>query len=656
MKIGVFICHCGNNISATVDVEQVAQHALTLPGVVCAHTIPHACSEPGQQLIKKNIQEKGLNRIVIGACSPRVHEATFKRVLAQAGLNPYLLEFANLREQCSWVHEDRQLATGKAIDLIDMAVNKAARLEPLTSSKVDVNKRTLVIGGGIAGIQAALDIADSGHEVALVEKTPTIGGNMARMDKVFPTLDCSACILTPKMVEVASHPNVTLYTYSEVEQVSGFVGNFKVKIRKKARLVDMEKCTGCGSCTLKCPVKAPSEFNMGLDNRGAIYIPFPQAVPHIPVIDKTVCSYILKKKCGLCQKICPTGAIAFEQQDELTEEEFGAIIVATGYELMDWTVYGEYGYGKYKDVITSMQYERILSSSGPTGGHIKRLSDGREPEVVAIIACVGSRDAARGRPYCSSVCCMYSAKYAMLTREHLPNAQVYIFYMDIRACSKMYEEFVQRAQEKYGANYVRGRVSKIFERNGRMVLQGADTLLGQSVELEADLVVLAVGITGTQSTIELAKKLNISHDEYGFLTENHPKLRPVESSTAGIFIAGACQSPKDIPLSVAQASSAASKVLGLISHDKLETSPLVAEVTILKCVGCFRCLSVCPFSAIEEQVLRDGTKVAQVNPALCQGCGLCSATCPPAAIALRGFTDDQLISQMESLCQLNPEL
>ncbi len=654
MKIGVFICHCGNNISAAVGVELVARHALRLPGVVCAHTIHHACSEPGQLLIQKCIREKGLNRVVIGACSPRVHEATFQRVLVQAGLNPYLLELANLREQCSWVHEDREAATRKAIDLIDMAVGKVARLQPLLSSKVDVNKRTLVIGGGIAGIQAALDVADSGHEVVLVERTPTIGGNMARMDKVFPTLDCSACILTPKMVELATHPNITLHTYSEVEQVSGFVGNFKVQIRKKARLVDMEKCTGCGACTLKCPIKAPAEFNLGLDKRGAVYIPFPQAVPHIPVIDKSICTYVLKKKCGLCQKICPTDAIAFEQQDEVLEEEFGAIIVATGYELMDWTVYGEYGHGKYKDVITSLQYERILSASGPTGGHIRRPSDGKEPEVIAIIACVGSRDAAHGRPYCSSVCCMYSAKYAMLTREHLPNSRVYIFYMDIRAYSKMYEEFVQRAQEKYGANYVRGRVSKVFERNGRLVLQGADTLLGQPVELEADLVVLAVGITGTASTIALAKKLNISHDEYGFLTESHPKLRPVESSTPGIFIAGACQSPKDIPLTVAQASSAASKVLGLISHDKLETSPLVAEVNIRRCVGCFRCLDVCPFSAIEEQVLRDGSKVARVNPALCQGCGLCSAICPPAAIALSGFTDDQLISQMEGLCSQNP--
>jgi heterodisulfide reductase subunit A len=656
MKIGVFVCHCGNNIAGTVDVEQVAQFALTLPGVVCAHTIHHACSEPGQQLIQRTIREKGLTRVVIGACSPRVHEATFQRTVSTVGLNKYLLEIANLREQCSWIHEDRSVATRKAMDLIAMAVYKVTRQQSLIASKVGVNRRTLVIGGGIAGIQVALDIANSGYEVVLLEREPSIGGNMARMDKVFPTLDCSACILTPKMVEVASHPLIKLYTYSEVDDVSGFVGNFKVKIRKKARLIDTEKCTGCGVCTLKCPIKVPSEFNLGLDKRGAVYIPFPQAVPHIPVIDKAHCTYVLKGKCGLCQKECPTGAISYKQQDEVVEEEFGAIVAATGYELMDWTVYGEYGHGKYKDVISSLQYERLLSASGPTGGHLVRPSDGKEPEIVAVIACVGSRDEKLGRPYCSSVCCMYTAKYAMLTREHLPDSRVYIFYMDVRATGKLYEEFVRRAQEKYGANYVRGRVSKVFKRNGRLVLQGADTLLGQPVELEADLVVLAVGITAASSTVELAKKLNISHDEYGFLTESHPKLRPVESSTPGIYIAGACQGPKDIPLTVAQASSAASKVLTLISHDELETSPLVAEVNSRRCVGCFRCMEVCPFSAIEEEVLRDGTKVAKVNPAVCQGCGLCNATCLPAAISLKGFTDDQLISEVEALCSLNPAL
>ncbi len=652
MKIGVFICHCGNNIAATVDVEKVAEYALSLPEVVCAVTIEHACSEPGQNIIRQAIEQKGLDRVVIGACSPRIHETTFRKLVAASGLNQYLLEIANLREQCSWVHEDIISATIKAKELIGMAVAKVTRQQALTSGKVGVNQRTLVIGGGIAGIQAALDIAEAGYEVVLVERSPSIGGNMARMDKVFPTFDCSACILSPKMVEAAGHPLITLQTYSEIESVSGFIGNFTVNIRQKARLIDTKKCTGCGACTLKCPVKIPSEFNLGLDKCGAVYIPFPQAVPHIPVIDKEHCRYVLNGKCGLCQKICPTGAIDYEQEDELHEEEFGAIVVATGYKQVDWKPYTEYGHGKYPDVITSLQYERLLSASGPTGGRLKCISDGREPEVVAIIACVGSRDELLGRPYCSSVCCMYSAKYAILTHEHLPDTKVYIFYMDIRATGKMYEEFVRRAQEKYDARYVRGRVSKIYKKGGRLILQGVDTILGQSVELEADLVVLAAGITSSSGAIKLAKKLNITHDQYGFFTESHPKLRPVESSTPGIFIAGACQAPKDIPLTVAQASSAASKVVALIGHEELETSPMVAEVNMRRCVGCFRCQEVCPLSAIQEETLRDGTKVAKVNAAVCQGCGVCNATCLPGAISLKGFTDDELLAEVKSLCDV----
>ena len=654
MRIGVFICHCGNNIAATVDVEQVAAAIAKLPGVVVATTIHHACSEGGQRTIRQAIKEQGLTRVVVAACSPRVHEATFKRAVESAGLNPYLLEIANIREQCSWIHDDREQATIKATRLVGMAVARARRLESLTPGRVRVNKKTLVIGGGIAGIQAALDLADGGHKVVLVERQPSIGGNMARMDKIFPTLDCSSCVLSPKMVEVARHPNIELYTYAEIEQVSGFVGNFKVTIRRRARFVDLKKCTGCGACSIKCPIKAPSEFNLQMDKRPAVYTPFPQAIPQAPVIDKTRCTYLLKGKCGLCRKICPSEAIDYEQQDQLLEQEFGAIIVATGYSLVDWkSLYGEYGYGRYPDVISSLQYERLMSASGPTGGCIRRPSDGREPRNIVIIACVGSRDPARGRPYCSSVCCMYSAKYAILTKEHIPEAQVMIFYMDIRATGKMYEEFVLRAREQYAAQYIRGRVSEIFQKQDKLIVRGSDTLLGRPVEVAADLVVLAVGIDSAPDAKELAKKLNISHDEYGFFTESHPKLRPVESSIAGIFIAGACQAPKDIPMTVAQASSAASKVMDLLSRDELQTSPLIAEIDVRRCVGCMRCLKVCPFQAISEQTLRDGRKVAQVQAALCQGCGLCSATCLPGAIYSKGFSDDQLIGAIEALCRSN---
>ncbi len=651
MRIGVFICQCGNNIAGMVDVEQVAKTIAQLPGVVVTDTVESFCSEKGQRVIQQAIKEKNLNRVVIASCSPRVHEETFKRAVAEAGLNPYLLEIANIREQCSWIHENREEATLKALRLVGMAVAKVRRLESLEPGRVPVDKKALVIGGGIAGIQAALDIADSGHEVTLVERKSTIGGNMARMDKIFPTLDCSACILAPKMVDAARHPKITLLTYSEIEEVGGFVGNFKVKIRRKARFVDAEKCTGCGECAIKCPTKIPSEFNMGMNKHGAVYIPFPQAIPQVPVIDKKNCVYLLKGKCGLCKKICPVDAIDYTQKDEVVEAEFGAIVVATGYDLVNWKVYGEYGYGAYPDIVSSLQFERLLSASGPTGGHILRPSDGNEPKNIVFVACVGSRDPARGRPYCSTVCCMYTAKDAMLIKEHIPDAQVTIFYMDVRATGKMYEEFILRAKEQYAARYIRGRVSEIFPEDDKLIVRGADTLLGVPVQVEADLVVLAVGFDSAKGARKLAKKLNIAHDEYGFFTESHPKLRPVESSSAGIFIAGACQAPKDIPFSVSQASSTASKAIGLICKDQLRTSPLTALVNTRRCVGCMRCLKVCPFGAIEEQTLRDGSKVANVIAAVCQGCGLCGATCLPGAISCRGFTDDQLIGEIEALCR-----
>ncbi len=1124
MRIGVFICHCGNNIAATVDVEKVSTALLELPDVVFSATIQYTCSDAGQKLIRKVIKDKKLTQAVVASCSPLVHENTFRRTVAKAGLNPYSFEMANIREHCSWIHEDKQLATSKAYEIVKTAIYKVAKDEKLYASRSQVNRRALIIGGGITGIQAALDIADGGREVILVEREPSIGGNMAKMDKVFPTLDCSACILAPKMVEVHQKEKVKLYTYTEVESVSGYIGNFKVKLRRKARYVDEAACTGCGECSKVCPVNLPDEFNEGLGQRKAVYIPFPQAVPKVATIDKrgkapcraacpigsrtqgyisliaedrfdealqviaednpfpAICGRIcqhpcednckrsdvdeplaiaalkraavdyaekpyikpkpetlkeekiaiigggpagltaaetlaeqgyritlfeaqpvlggmmrlgipayrlpreildkeiqaiidlgvevktntklgknitidglfkdgykavflgigaqkgrslgidgeslkgvypaldflreinlghkvklgdkvavigggntaidtartvwrmgaesvtilyrrtkqempavdaeieeaekegiiikylaaptkligddagklthiecikmelgapdasgrrrpipidgsefiiaadtilpaigqsvdadsyensdikvkrgllqadkitlatnipgvfaggdvtsgpatvtdaiwagkaaavsidryikgedltenrdtdklkaLKKEdiklentlpvlqrqpistiplkdrnknfaeveqglsrkaaiaeagrclscagcgeCRACEKICEANCIDHRAADKIIETDAGGIVVATGFGLLDWKKpYGEYGHGKYKDVITALQYERLLSASGPKGGHVVRPSDGKEPKTIAFICCVGSREGAKVRPYCSAVCCMYTAKQAILTKEHIPDAQVFAFNMDVQIGGKNYAQFIDRAKETYGIKYVRGRVSKMFNRNGRVVLRAADTLLGMPVELEADLVVLAVGIDSAPGALDLAKRLNISHDVYGFFNESHPKLRPVESSTMGIYLAGACQGPKDIPTSVAQASSVSSKVLGLLSKDYLETSPMVAEVNIRRCIGCFRCQEVCPFNAIEEQIMRDGSKLAKVNPATCQGCGLCNATCLPAAVSLKGFTDDQLLREVDALCNLELSL
>ncbi|MFC1963475.1 FAD-dependent oxidoreductase [Chloroflexota bacterium] len=657
-RIGVFVCHCGSNIASTVDIEKVVEAARGMPLVHFASDNKYTCSELGQSSIREAIKEQKLDRVVIASCSPRMHESTFQRTVATAGLNPYLLEIANIREHCSWVHTNRDEATTKAIDLIKMAVAKVAHHEPLFPKEVSLTKRALVIGGGVTGIQAALDIAAAGYEVVLVEREPSIGGRMSQLDKTFPTLDCSACILTPKMVEASQHSKITLLAYSEVQNVRGFVGNFEVDILKKAKRVNHKKCTGCGTCWQKCPEKLPSEFDLGLGKRTAIYIPFAQAVPNKPVIDWEHCryrSYLAweqtsdgKKlpQCRVCEKICPTGSIDWGSKDEVITEKFGAIVVATGYKTFDHSVYGEYGGGRYPDVISGLELERLMNASGPTEGEVLRPSDGTHPKTVVFVSCVGSRDDHVGRPYCSKICCMYIAKHAIMLREHDPEVQSYVFYIDIRAGGKDYEEFVRRAQEEAGTIYLRGRVSQIYQDGNKLRVLGEDSLIGRPVEIAADLVVLATGVEPSTSVAELAQKLNISYDNYNFLVEAHPKLRPVETHTDGIFLAGACVGPRDIPESVAQGSAAAAKAIGLLSQDNLSTNPLTAIINPAKCVGCFACKEVCPFNAPEAQVTRDGRNVLVINESLCKGCGLCVVACRPGAINLRGFTNQQLLSEV----------
>ncbi len=661
-RIGVFICHCGTNIAGSVDINAVVEAAKKMPMVVYAAENKYNCSEPGQAMIREAIIEQKLNRVVVAACSPRMHENTFRKTVASAGLNPYLMEIANIREHCSWVHGDgKEGATQKAIELVGMAVAKVARHEKLFPRQLAITKRALVIGGGISGIQAALDIANTGHKVVLVEREPTIGGRMAQLDKTFPTLDCSSCILTPKMVEVAQHPNITLLTSAEVKEIKGFVGNFEVSILQKSRKVDHVKCTGCGICWQKCPEKVPSEFDLGLGKRPAIYIPFPQAVPPKPVIDMEHCRYqkylqfVAEGKegkpppqCRICEKLCPVKAVDWEQEDEVLTDKFGAIVVATGYQPFDPAIYTELGYGKFPDVITGLQLERMMSASGPASGEVTRPSSGEHPKDVVFLTCVGSRDEQRGRSYCSKVCCMYIAKHAIMLKEHYPDVQCYVFYMDVRAVSKDYEEFYKRAQES-GAVYIRGKVSRIREEDGRLVVRGEDTLLGEMVEIPADLVVLAIGMEHSPGAAELAQSLKVSYDVNELFIEAHPKLRPVETMSDGVLVAGACVGPRDIPESVASGSAAAAKVAALFSQDYLTTDPLVAAVDQLKCGGCLLCVKVCPFKAIDTQVLRDGRTVAVVNESLCKGCGLCVASCRFGAANLRGFSQQQLLAEVTSL-------
>ncbi len=659
-KIGVFVCWCGSNIAATVDVAEVVQAVKTQPGVAFATDYQYMCSEAGQSIIKNAIKEHDLTGIVVCSCSPRMHEATFRKTAQAAGLNPYMVEIANIREHCSWIHKDKNEATQKAIILANAAVAKVNLNAPLVQGESSVTKRALVIGGGIAGIQTALDIAEAGYEVDIVEKEPTIGGKMAQLDKTFPTLDCSACILTPKMVDVAANENITLYTYSEVEQVKGFVGNFSVTIKKKARYVKEDLCTGCGECMSKCPSKkGKDEFNCGLNNRTAINIPFAQAIPNVAYIDAEQCIKFKTGKCGLCEKTCSANAIDYNQKDEIIEREYGAIVMATGYEPIKLDKFDEYQYSKHPDVITSLELERIMNAAGPTGGTLLKMSDKEHPHSVTFIQCVGSRDiSGRGKPYCSKICCMYTAKHAMLIRDKYPDVEVNVFYIDVRTPGKNFDEFYRRAVEEYGVNYIKGQVGKVYEKDGHLVVQAVDLIANKQLVLDTDMVVLATAIEPSKTARDLASMLTASIDTNDFITEAHPKLRPVESPTAGIFLSGVCQGPKDIPETVSQAGAAAAKVIGLLAKDKLLTNPCVAHSDELLCNGCSQCEKVCPYGAISyidkevnDHGVRETRRVAQVNEALCQGCGACTVTCPSGAMDLKGFTNRQIMAEVDAICK-----
>lgn len=662
-RIGVFICHCGTNIAATVDVKAVAEALSHEPGVVFATDYQYMCSESGQSILRNAIKEYKLTGAVICSCSPRMHEATFRRAASMEGLNPYMVEIANIREQDSWIHKDMKEATEKAVILGRAAIAKVHLNAPLTAGESPVTKRALVIGGGIAGIQTALDIAEAGFEVDIVEKQPTIGGKMAQLDKTFPTLDCAACILTPKMVDAAQNEKIKIFSYSEVAEVKGFVGNFRVKIRRKPRYVDETKCTGCGLCTEKCPQKkVPNEFNMGLDTRHAVYIPFAQAVPKVATIDPDYCMMLKTGKCGICQKVCTAGAINYKQTEEIVEREYGAIVAATGFNPIKPTAYNEFGYATCADVVTSLEFERLMNAAGPTAGTLLRPSDRTHPHTLVFVQCVGSRCDAenkKGKTYCSKICCMYTAKHAMLVREKYPDTEVYVFYIDVRTPGKNFDEFYRRAVEQYGVHYIKGMVGKVVEEGGKLKVQASDLLSGEQLHIDADMVVLATAVEPDKSARSVATMLTASMDTNDFFTEAHPKLRPVESPTAGIFLSGMCQGPKDIPETVSQASACAAKVIGLLAKDKLTCNPCVAHSDEMLCNGCSSCEKVCPYGAItySDKEFRGPNRttlvrrVATVNEAVCQGCGACTVACPSGAMDLKGFSNRQIMAEVDAICK-----
>jgi heterodisulfide reductase subunit A len=644
-KIGVYICHCGTNIAATVDCKELARFCSTLPGVKVARDYRYLCSDPGQDLIKRDIRELSIDRVVVAACSPRMHEITFRNALSSEGLNPYFLNIANIREQCSWVHKLREEATEKAKQLLRAAVARVLRQEALTARKVEIKPSVLVVGAGIAGIQAALTIANEGMKVYLVEKAPYIGGHMAQLDKTFPTLDCASCIFTPKTVEVARSKNIELLVCSEVEEVKGYVGNFTVTIKRHPTFVDYSRCTGCGDCMEACVLKkgVPSEFEEGMARRKAIYIAFPQAIPLKAVVDNETCLLLSKGKCKkTCVEACQAEAIHFDQKEEIIEKEVGSIIITTGYDLFDPHLLPQYGYEIDENVITNLQFERLASPSGPTQGEVL-LKDGTVPKGIAFLHCIGSRDE-NANLYCSRVCCMASMKQAHLAKEKT-GAEIYEFYIDINAFGKGYQEFYKRVREE-GIYFIRGKGSEIFKRDGRLVVAAEDTLLGTPVEISVDMVVLGTGLTARRGAERVAQIFGISQSADGFFMEAHPKLRPVSTNVDGIFLAGCCQGPKDIPDTVAQASAAAAEAITLAAKGQIEVEPTTAVIDSALCAGCKLCIEICPYSAID---FIDAKGISVVNEALCKGCGACTAICPNKAARQNHFTQDQVLSEMEGL-------
>jgi heterodisulfide reductase subunit A len=652
MRIGVYVCECGKNISATVDVEKVVDYAKSLPNVASSRVYKYMCADPGQELIKKDIEELKLDRVIVAACSPRMHEPTFRAAIEDKGLNPYTLEIVNIREQVSWVHDDKKKGTKKAKSLVKSSVMRSALMEPLDRKKVGVTHKALVIGAGIAGIQAALDIAGSGYQVTLVEKSSSIGGNMAKLDKTFPTLDCSACILSPKMVEVGRNPNITLIANAEVEEVDGYVGNFKVKIKKKPRYVIEEKCTMCDDCVAVCPVIAHDEYNENLSPRKAIYIAFPQAIPASYIINPDDCLGIDPLICSKCKDVCGPEAIDFDMKPEIIEDEFGAIVIATGFETYPIENLGEYGQGNVPDVITGLEFERLISPGGPSAGDLRRPSDGKLVKNVVFIHCAGSRDPAKHLPYCSKICCMYSTKQALMFKHEVRDGTAVNFYIDIRTGGKDYEEFYQRAAEEAKVVYIRGKVSELIQDGDEILVKGVNTLTAETVELHADLVVLATGIIPSQGTKDIASVLRLSLGINGFIKEAHPKLKPVETSITGVFVAGCATGPKDIPETVSQAGRAAVRACNIIAQDEIEVEATIAHVDEILCRGCGVCVETCPYSAItliDTKRFGNEYKVASVNEALCKGCGSCAAACLNGAINQFGFEDKQILAMIQAL-------
>jgi heterodisulfide reductase subunit A len=659
-KIGVYVCHCGINIAATVDSEAVAEYAGTLPHVVVARDYMYMCSDPGQDMIKQDIRDYGLDRVVVASCSPRMHETTFRTVVEEAGVNPYYFEMANIREQVSWVHTDRTVATAKAKELIAGTVAKAALLEPLEERQVAVTPAALVVGGGIAGLEAALDIADAGYRAYLVEKQPALGGRMAQLNKTFPRMEDAGSLVVSEMDRALDHPNIEVLAYSEVVDIQGYIGNFEVTVRQKPRFVDASACTACGKCADACVLagKIADEFQMGLGQRSAIYRLYPQALPatytvdpeHCLLLKDGICESVSGEKGPPCALACPESAVDFGQQERQEKLQIGSIVVATGYDPFNPARKPEFGYGHYPGVLSALEFERLAADNGPTGGRIVIPGTDKQPGEVVFIHCVGSRDKAgvatgTGNAYCSRVCCMYTAKQANVVVDKLPEARVTVFYMDVRAFTKGGEEFYDRARAR-GVRYRRGNPSEVYRRGDKLVVLAEDTLLRRTVEVETDMVVLAIGLEPGAGGQEMSRLLKLSCTGDNFLAEAHPKLRPVDTTSDGVFLAGTCQGPKDIPDTVSQAKAAASSALIPLSLGEAKVEAIVSSVNRDLCVGCGLCEAACEYGALSLHAWRG---IMTINEVLCKGCGACSVACPSKAITLGHFTQKQTLAMLDAM-------
>jgi heterodisulfide reductase subunit A len=647
-RTGVYICHCGGNISDTVDVARVKEKIASCKGVKVCETYEYMCSKPGQDMIERDIKENKLNRVIVASCSPRMHLDTFRGAGKRAGLNPYLLEMANIREQCSWVHDNKELSTEKATSLIRGQTERVQHLEPLESKTMPVNRDVAVIGGGIAGVLASIELADKGYKVYLIERNPSIGGHMAQLSKTFPTLDCSACIMTPKMVSVSQHPNIEIIDMAEPTTVKGSPGNYEVELRIRPRYVDKEKCTSCGECARVCPVKQFSKHEEGLAQEKCIHLPFKQAVPNAYVIDKDICLWFNKGVCRVCEKFCKGKAVNFDQKEETRHLNVGAVIACTGYQQLDpskskeildgWNVFSQYSFGLHPDVVTNLQFERLMLQ----GMH--RPSNGKAPKKVAFVLCVGSR-LDQGIQYCCKIGCMNSIKHALLLLKAFPEAEPWIFYTDIRAHGKGYEEFYSKARD-HNVKFIRGRVAEVVPNGDNLILRAEDTVLGKHIEETFDMVVLSPALLPNSGTGELSKMLGIDLGPDGFFLERHHKLRPVDSKMEGIYLAGCALGPKDIRETTIETMATASKVATFLGRGEVSLSPEKAYIIPENCNNCQECIRCCPMKAIEST-----PKGVTINSISCTGCGICVPKCSTQAIDLIDSTDTQLTAQIQGTAE-----